>query len=412
MGENYELLEQLGKGGFGTVQKAQQRATGLMRAIKSVAVASMAELYEVEALMDLDHPNVVRMYEYYTGNECVHIVQEYCSGGTLEKRVKAAWRGRLDPDDAGIALRQILRGLLCCHAHGLAHRDLKPDNFVYGRSADLGLQTPGQQLNEQSRLAHAFGPELRRDSTDPAAPLKLIDFGLCLGPLSLEKPATYVAAAGTLEYTAPETLPVRDAQGKLLRAASYTQAPFRPAQPHCCTCGTWATTAPFFSSRPFSLRHAGCRRVERGRHPLLHADGRAPGASRERRGRRRRLGRVRPAVPRGHRGARGGPARPGARPAPISMYLPLGGAARPGGAPSPPPAASPPSVPILLHPLPAAQLPRPACSVPSPPLRWDPGRRQGAFRALPRDAAAPGAAAGAGGRAPAGSKCRPPWVEV
>eukprot|EP00966_Prymnesium_polylepis_P094502 2187384-Prymnesium_polylepis.1 len=107
--------------------------------------------------MDLDHPNVVRMYEYYCGDDVVHLVQEYCSGGTLENRVLRSRGGRLDAEEAAIVLRQILRALLCCHAHGLAHRDLKPDNFVYG-------------------------------SADESAALKLIDFGLSLGPLSLARP--------------------------------------------------------------------------------------------------------------------------------------------------------------------------------------------------------------------------------
>ena len=61
--------------------------------------------------------------------------------------------GRLPPDEAAVVLRQMLRGVLCCHAHNLAHRDLKPDNFVYGNSP----------------------------SDDPTS-LKLIDFGLSLGP--------------------------------------------------------------------------------------------------------------------------------------------------------------------------------------------------------------------------------------
>ena len=39
-------------------------------------------------------------------------------------------------------LRQVLRGVLCCHAHGLAHRDLKPDNFVFAsRDASAGARS-------------------------------------------------------------------------------------------------------------------------------------------------------------------------------------------------------------------------------------------------------------------------------
>jgi len=211
---SYELQATIGKGGFGSVRKAIHRGTGLLRAIKSVSTTNTLNcedderdlaaewdrmLSEVEALMDLDHPNIVRLYEYYRTPERLYLVEEYCSGGTLEQRLEAEG-GRFDAATAAVNLRQMLRGLLCCHAHGLAHRDLKPDNFCYG-------------------------------SAHESASLKMIDFGLSIGRAGSRElsdgtkaPLAYVEAAGTLEYTAPETLPKRDADGKLTRTARYDQA--------------------------------------------------------------------------------------------------------------------------------------------------------------------------------------------
>ena len=205
LGESYELKDRLGSGSFGSVRKAIHRMTGLPRAIKSVEMMKEGEeglhrgieaewdrmLAEVEALMDLDHPNIVRLYEYFRTPDTLFLVEEYCSGGTLEQRLETAG-GRFSAEESAVVLRQMLRGLLCCHAHGLAHRDLKPDNFVYG-------------------------------SSDPSASLKMIDFGLSLAPGQLT-PLAYVEAAGTLEYTAPETLPRRDNDGRLTRAVRYNQA--------------------------------------------------------------------------------------------------------------------------------------------------------------------------------------------
>lgn len=225
LASQYDILGRLGRGGFGTVQKAKHKITGLLRAIKTIAVgvdengkpnelpSDQSEwdriMAEVQALMALDHPNIVRLYEYYRDDHALYLVEEYCSGGTLEAAIERAPRGRLSADDAALALRQMLRALVCCHAHGLAHRDLKPDNFVYG-------------------------------SKEPTSALKMIDFGLSfsLGPdlLAVAGPdgvasATcervdpqYVMAAGTLEYAAPETLPKRDAAGNLKREALYSQA--------------------------------------------------------------------------------------------------------------------------------------------------------------------------------------------
>ena len=107
-------------------------------------------LIEVEALMELTHPNIVQLHEYYRDVDALYMVEEYCSGGTLEQRLQQRG-GRLPPPEAAVVLRQMLRGVLCCHAHGLAHRDIKPDNFVFA-------------------------------SRDEEASLKLIDFGLSLGP--------------------------------------------------------------------------------------------------------------------------------------------------------------------------------------------------------------------------------------
>ena len=197
LAQNYEMQERLGHGGFATVRRAFHRATGLPRALKTVLTGQHSGvdadtewdrmMSEVEALMSLTHPNIVRLYEYYRGTDKLILVEEYCSGGTLEERL-AEQGGKLRADEAAVVLRQMLRGVLCCHAHGLSHRDLKPDNWVW-----------------QSR--------------DRTAALKLIDFGLSTPRPgdTPHVPASYVNMAGTLEHTAPETFPRRDADGGFVR---------------------------------------------------------------------------------------------------------------------------------------------------------------------------------------------------
>ena len=160
LAESYELHGNLGTGAFGSVRYAIDRVTGYARAIKTVQTGHHGEdvpsdvewermLSEVDALMELTHPNIVRLFEYYRDDDTLYLVEEFCGGGTLERMMQER-AGRISADEAALLLRQMLRGVLCCHAHGLTHRDLKPDNFVLA-------------------------------SKDPAAALKLIDFGLTLG---------------------------------------------------------------------------------------------------------------------------------------------------------------------------------------------------------------------------------------
>ena len=79
LAQNYEVQERLGHGGFATVRRAFHRATGLPRALKTVLTGQHSGvdadtewdrmMSEVEALMSLTHPNIVRLYEYYRGTD-------------------------------------------------------------------------------------------------------------------------------------------------------------------------------------------------------------------------------------------------------------------------------------------------------------------------------------------------------
>ena len=159
---DYEMLGFLGRGGFGTVRKARDRTTGLIRAIKAVQCdegageESWERLFgEVEALMAMSpHPNIVRLHGYYRGKDTLYLVEEFCSGGTLEARLKQRG-GRLQAAEAADVLRHMLRSVLCCHAHGLSHRDLKLDNYVYASSrntAALKLIDFGLSVSRRATL--------------------------------------------------------------------------------------------------------------------------------------------------------------------------------------------------------------------------------------------------------------------
>ncbi len=87
--QNYEFLDKIGAGSYGEVWKAKFKPTGDIRAIKKIAksgeqVGNLTSIVsELEILKELDHPNIVRVFEYYQDSKYFYLVTEFFNGGEL-----------------------------------------------------------------------------------------------------------------------------------------------------------------------------------------------------------------------------------------------------------------------------------------------------------------------------------------
>lgn len=136
----YECLERLGSGGMGNVFLARQRGQGdMLYALKIVDRKSPESrgirIYdELRILKDLDHPNIVRVYEAVKDKDHVYMVQEYISGRTLAELRDDPKRPALRDDDVRRWMREIAGALTYLHSKGVIHRDIKPGNIMIDRS--------------------------------------------------------------------------------------------------------------------------------------------------------------------------------------------------------------------------------------------------------------------------------------
>lgn len=84
---SYNPKQAIGSGSFGKVFKATCKSTGVLRAIKQIdkSLISNVKQFEVETniLKELDHPNVIKMYETFEDGDYVYLVMELCEGGEL-----------------------------------------------------------------------------------------------------------------------------------------------------------------------------------------------------------------------------------------------------------------------------------------------------------------------------------------
>jgi len=174
---------QIGEGSFGTVFKAKtkpkppEHPVGQERAVKSIEIKSVRNPArferEINIAKQLDHPNVVRLYETFRDARKIYLVMELCTGGELFDRIVDEAPSGFDEMKAAKYIRQILAALCYLHAHSFAHRDVKPENFLlYDKKPDSSL--------------------------------KIIDFGLTR-QFEREKPMS-TKIAGTAPYIAPEVL--------------------------------------------------------------------------------------------------------------------------------------------------------------------------------------------------------------
>ena len=177
--EHYEVLRQLGKGGYGKVYEVKNKKTGEIRACKHLSKLSVKNLEkferEINILIKTDHPHIIKLYEFFESQRSLYLIMEQCKGGEVFDRIieHIQKKKMYSEKDAAYMFRQVMSAIEYCHNQGICHRDLKPENLLY--------------LN---------------DGNENENPIKVIDFGLSQIFIN-RKLKTKV---GTAYYVAPEIL--------------------------------------------------------------------------------------------------------------------------------------------------------------------------------------------------------------
>jgi len=145
----YNLLNKLGRGGYGTVYRAIDTVLEVERAVKVLHPPLAADPQfikrfqkEAKTAARLDHPNIVRVYDLDEVDGRYFLVMEYMPGGSLKDLLKE--KGRLPFERALEILKQVSAALDYAHGQGLGHRDVKPSNILFdddgtAKLADFGF---------------------------------------------------------------------------------------------------------------------------------------------------------------------------------------------------------------------------------------------------------------------------------
>ncbi len=148
----FELVRELGRGGFGVVWEARDRELGRSVAFKAVRAGPQTGLREerllreAEAAARLSHPNIVTLYDVGRSEQGAYLVLELLKGCTLDVR---RTRGPISLAEALRIGVEVAKGIAHAHASGVVHRDLKPGNVF--------LCDDGQVKILDFGMAHAFG---------------------------------------------------------------------------------------------------------------------------------------------------------------------------------------------------------------------------------------------------------------
>ncbi|VUZ49578.1 unnamed protein product [Hymenolepis diminuta] len=139
----YKLIRTLGSGNFAKVKLAQHITTKKEVAVKVIDKgklnhASLNKLFrEVNVMKQLNHPNIVKLYEVIESDRHVYLVMEFAANGELFEYL--ASNGRMREKDARIKFRQIVSAVQYCHQKNIVHRDLKAENLLLDADFNIKL---------------------------------------------------------------------------------------------------------------------------------------------------------------------------------------------------------------------------------------------------------------------------------
>jgi serine/threonine protein kinase len=219
--EDFEILEEVGRGGMGIVYKARQLSRQRIVALKVIRKERLVNpeavrrfRREAQAAARLAHPNIVLIFDSDHTGDTHYLVMEYVAGVTLQHLVEQS--GPLPADQACALIRQAALGLQHAFEQGLVHRDIKPSNLMVTLPSRSTAEAPA---------ASAATATPRRDWSK--ALVKILDMGVArlhqleINPEESLSTLTHDGSViGTPDYIAPEQL--EDAHAADIRADLYS----------------------------------------------------------------------------------------------------------------------------------------------------------------------------------------------
>ncbi len=152
----FEIIEEIGRGGMATVYSARQTSMNRTVAIKVLPRHLMHDpnFYErfereVDVIAHLEHPHILPIYDYGQSENIPFIAMRYLGGGSMEQMIR---RGMADINELERPIRQICQALDYAHKEGIIHRDIKPGNIMLDNGGNAYLSDFG--------IARVLGSEL------------------------------------------------------------------------------------------------------------------------------------------------------------------------------------------------------------------------------------------------------------
>lgn len=163
----YEIRDELGQGGMGTVYLGYDSTLEREVAIKVLSPqlfmqdAEFSTRFEREAktIASLDHGSIVSLYEFGEDEEWLYFVMRFMKGGTLHDRIKS---GPISLPDSISIFKRVGSALDKAHSRGIVHRDMKPGNILFDEDneaylSDFGIVKMDDETGIKTQTGHTLG---------------------------------------------------------------------------------------------------------------------------------------------------------------------------------------------------------------------------------------------------------------
>lgn len=220
----YEELEELGSGFYGVVKKVRLiKNPEIIRAMKIIPEENILQgegaslIDEIEILKNLEHPNIMKVYESFVDNHNYYIVSELCDQGHLLSKLEKI--GKMDQIVVKFLMDQIFNAVAYLHSKNIMHGDLKLENVLLYTASKRGgkrFTLINQDFNKDESLTEdinknfgnrKFSSKSKNYITDMMNyEVKLIDFGCSKYFVKKNKKRKLSGIIGTSIYCSPEVI--------------------------------------------------------------------------------------------------------------------------------------------------------------------------------------------------------------